>query len=581
MEHFPWNVLGIEATKDARLIRRAYAQRLKVTQPEDDAEGFQQLRGAYELALQIAQYEDDPSEAPAPEPAPASGDDHREAFAAAVTPAAALAPLDEAREWIEGRLRALADTLRDAERAQAGEAEKCLRTILESPQLERFDLLQLAEDAIAPLLLASLPHSDPLLKAANDRFDWAGRQLEPSTPPAARAIVARLSDLWIQDQLESDAHVHSAAWTRLKKPATRASRWYDKYVRSIGGAPEAALIETLQFEHPSLLERLPAENVRFWRELRERPHFSLFTLFGGLSLAAVVAIILNESSTRFTAVSTPQWLAVIAGAGLLFALGRLYLVDWPIVLVERRWGSRVPLWLEVGWLPFGLLLLILGALAAQNSRLGWCVAAVALTQTWWATIVSGRAPPFLKSTAFDVTSTRVFRVFFVNAIAFAWIASVTSTLPDLLSAPLLATIAAVLVGCGVARNVQVEAFEAHSTLVMQRVVGVAGVACAVGLGYLLIEHNADAAWYLPLLTALLVLMLVRRAIPFQELRINAWGYVFFGFMLVRALAALEIGSGSESDPSVEDSSVLVFGGVVILAGMVVTFATRLWRTNAQ
>ena len=51
-----WQVLQLAPTTDARRIRSAYAARLKVTRPDDDAEAFQALRAAYEFALEWARH---------------------------------------------------------------------------------------------------------------------------------------------------------------------------------------------------------------------------------------------------------------------------------------------------------------------------------------------------------------------------------------------------------------------------------------------------------------------------------------------------------------------------------------------
>lgn len=57
-----FQILGIEATKDERAIKNAYRERLAVTNPEDDPEGFKQLRAAYEEACRLAKQSDEKTE---------------------------------------------------------------------------------------------------------------------------------------------------------------------------------------------------------------------------------------------------------------------------------------------------------------------------------------------------------------------------------------------------------------------------------------------------------------------------------------------------------------------------------------
>lgn len=49
-----WSILGIEPTGDMKAIRKAYAAMLKIHHPEDDPEGYQRLREAFDEAMKLA-----------------------------------------------------------------------------------------------------------------------------------------------------------------------------------------------------------------------------------------------------------------------------------------------------------------------------------------------------------------------------------------------------------------------------------------------------------------------------------------------------------------------------------------------
>lgn len=49
-----WQVLGIEPTKDKTELKNVYREKLSKVNPEDDPEGFKELRSAYEEAMRLA-----------------------------------------------------------------------------------------------------------------------------------------------------------------------------------------------------------------------------------------------------------------------------------------------------------------------------------------------------------------------------------------------------------------------------------------------------------------------------------------------------------------------------------------------
>ncbi len=66
-----WEILGLEPTRDISTIKRAYAQKARICHPEEDPEGFMELREAYQAALDWAEGRDVPPEEALAEDEPA------------------------------------------------------------------------------------------------------------------------------------------------------------------------------------------------------------------------------------------------------------------------------------------------------------------------------------------------------------------------------------------------------------------------------------------------------------------------------------------------------------------------------
>ncbi|MFG6486502.1 hypothetical protein ACG04R_07470 [Roseateles sp. BYS78W] len=88
-----WALLGIEPTTELGAIKKAYALKLKTTRPDDDAQAYQALRGAYERAQAWVKWRVQELMEPAPnEPAAQATPEPLPPAAAPPPPAQALTP---------------------------------------------------------------------------------------------------------------------------------------------------------------------------------------------------------------------------------------------------------------------------------------------------------------------------------------------------------------------------------------------------------------------------------------------------------------------------------------------------------
>jgi hypothetical protein len=262
--------LGLLPDAEARDIRRAYARELKKIDQALDAAGFQQLRGAYEAALQFAQWQADDDE-PAQEAAnPVSpGEVARMEAPEASLPAVSPDDLaDMVTEAFRGVLAALA-----VKHGGPSDApyEAALREALADERLFGIEARHGFELRVAVLLVQGWrPGHEALLVAAVAVFDWsAGARLASLGQPGAildraveeraifdsqgmadKQVQMRILRLLRQQQLPDPAkmaqdipvfmrmHTRFPHWLPIVAPAERIAYWRKLPLEPGAPAPE-------------------------------------------------------------------------------------------------------------------------------------------------------------------------------------------------------------------------------------------------------------------------------------------------------------------------------------------------------
>lgn len=293
-----WKILGLDpATADEKQVRNAYARLLKLNRPDQDPEGFQQLRHAYEYALQWLRHrrvEADPEDAQEPpdhdaEPASSTPAHSEPRSLSAQEPAPADSfpdlsglDIDWPREWSYS-LEAVKTALRKVETHGPAHAETHLRPALSALAFDArdqgippavlvvmietifADRFHLFASAVPELLLLHLIHggANAMVRKVLDHY---GR---PGTSPRMAALATSLVGLhseWV-DESNADIAFRIASSIAFHRP-TLAQQFKQKLAQQLAPARHAAEFDQLfgLICRGLMYRDLPSELRRFWSE---------------------------------------------------------------------------------------------------------------------------------------------------------------------------------------------------------------------------------------------------------------------------------------------------------------------------
>ena len=568
-----WAILGIEPTTDSSAIRRAYAQALRRTNPDDDPVGFANLRQAYELALARARGRGaSPVVALAAAPvgaAPASiapdGAAHAGAASAGAQSAAVADALDSTPSDLT-QLRANLAALQKALAAADDPDPRILRALLEaclqSSALENLSQQLEFESVMVHVLLQNQSRIGPLLETVIERWSW--RQRGRAADAAIAKLVAQADDIRHLGQVEiSLPRTHSA----LTRKPDEVSLW----IQILCYRLDISVREVMAQWRTTSPGVVNAEALAWWRGFFERPHLrpALIRATGLFAvLGALFGLLLGIDHGRpVDHAFTGGVLGTLLGVGVTGLWWGL--VDWPrFAFVTRR--RAAPRWLQIGWAPAGLAACILASMCPDTVAINVGAIVLSVGLLSWANVMgvdlANQSSVFLLQHVWSVIVSNV-------AIVIWWILVATAP-ADAPTGPMWATFAGTLLALAVGQLQLWQEYRSSLSLVNRQLARAAIGLIALAALLFLLYVSIRPEWSRLLLAGLSVIVLVHRtaAANLTVAQIKVRHYVTVGPAIILA----------QEFNHEQLASTLRLGGLLLMVGVVLSMATCIyngWRVN--
>jgi hypothetical protein len=438
-----WATLGIKATNDATEIRRAYARRLKAVHPEDDPEGFQALRAAYDQACDMARngwavpqprrpkviVGNDPATGSEVDDRDDDGEDRWSVGPAPFDAGGPDAPAGDRRTWSENGPppagaavdpAAQAEQARDAEAARAHaalcdqlsaiardpagdrqEALSLLIRIFRSPAMDSLQTHGRAERWLARLVGFGGPGTDELIEPVIQFFGWDSSRIGVDLSHAQPVLRRRAAADAIR-RLEWSGDPDHAAWQALKHKPGWPRRLAERLTPGLS-TRVSALLQRIAHDLPDLEARMNPDAAALWRARLAQPILGPIVLWVVLAAPPIAALVWNGNGD-FGPPDGWTFMALwsVIGSSLL-GLGVAYL--YGVARPRQAWTMGDPwgrsVWRRLGWAPAALATLLL---AASLPPMWWTAPLLLLVGLglWgWTRITSGHISPPGTGARFD------------------------------------------------------------------------------------------------------------------------------------------------------------------------------------